>query len=235
MTGSRSGSSAGRGDDQRRRSWDGRRVSRIPTEDAGSVWLVRLGSIAACLGGFAWATKGVVILLTGRQPPAAFEVGPPLFAVALLGLSAALGASDRRARAGAVVAGMAIALMLIGAVARALDPGLAPEGQEFTPLSAVMLATSACLVAALVLLGLASRRSRRLRWSALPFWMGVLVVPGLMLGGALAELDERLLEIPLVAFALGWIAVGHSMWQSTRPITAEAEQERQGPSASAAI
>jgi len=111
--------------------------------------------------------------------------------------------------------------MLVGAVAWAIDPALAPEGEEFAPLSVVLVATALCLLGALVLLGLTSRRSRRLRWSALPFWMGVLCVPALLAGGALSEIDERLLEIPLVPFAIGWILLGYSMWHSTTSDTAE--------------
>ncbi len=107
-------------------------------------------------------------------------------------------------------------------LSRAIDPSLAPEGEEFTPLSGVLLATAACLVIALVLLGVASRKSSRLRWSALPFWMGVLVAPSFVLGGALAEINERLLEIPLVVFAIGWLALGYSMWQSVGQISARA-------------
>ena len=147
----------------------------------------------------------------------ALETGPPLFAIALGDLSAAFDRSDWRVRTGAAVAAMAILLVLAAAVARAIDPTLAPEGKESTPLSAVLLATAACLVTALLLLGVASLRSRSLRWSPLPFWMGALVVPGFVFGGALAAIDERLLEIPLVVFALGWLALGYSMWQSTGP------------------
>ncbi len=162
----------------------------------------------------AWVVKGILILATGQQPPMAFELGAPLFAVALIGLYAALNRSDWRAHTGAFVAALAILLALTAAVASAIEPSLAPEGEAFTPLSGVLLATAACLVVALVLLGLASRKSRRLRWSPLPLRMGILVVPGFLLGGALGEINERLLEIPLVVFALGWLALGYSMWQS---------------------
>ena len=182
---------------------------------------VRLGSLAAVLGGLSWAVKGLNVLITGDQPPVVFELGPPLFAVGLLGLFAALDRGDQRAKAGAGAAGLAIALMLVGAVAWVIDPDLAPEGEEFAPLSVVLLATALCLLSALVLLGLASRRSRRLRWSALPFWMGVLCVPAVLAGGALSEIDERLLEIPLVLFAIGWILLGYSMWHSTTSISPE--------------
>ncbi len=196
--------------------------------DGGWLWAVRLGSIAAWLGGLSWTVKGLSILVVAKQPPVVFELGAPLFAVALLGLFAALHGDDRRAVIGGVAAGLAVLLVVIAAIARAIDPTLAPEGEAFTPLSVVLLATAVCLVAALVLLGLASRRSRRLRWSALPFWMGILVVPGLLLGGALAEVNERLLEIPLVLFALAWMPLGYSMWHS---ITQHGDREAHHPRA----
>lgn len=164
------------------------------------------------LGGLSWTVKGVAILVTGRQPPVAYELGAPLFAVALLGLFASLDREDRRATSGACAAGLAIALMLLAFVGRLIAPALAPVGEGFAPLSVVQLAAALCLLCALLLLGLASRRSRRLRWSALPFWMGALLVPALLAGGALAEVDDRLLELPLVLFAIGWMLLGYSMW-----------------------
>ena len=34
------------------------------------------------------------------------------------------------------------------------------------------------------------------------------MVPAVLVGGLLAELDERLLEIPLVCLGVAWMAVG---------------------------
>ena len=42
----------------------------------------------------------------------------------------------------------------------------------------------------------------------LAFWIGVGTLPALAVGGALAEIDERLLEIPLVCVGLAWMLVG---------------------------
>jgi uncharacterized membrane protein YgdD (TMEM256/DUF423 family) len=177
---------------------------------------VRLGALAAIAGGVAWVVKGTAILLTGDQPPIAFGIGPPLFALGLLGFYSGFGGVDARARAGAGAATIAIALMGAFGIADAVNPSLAPSGEEFTVLSAVQMAAALCLLAALVLLGLAGRRRH---WTALPFWMGILVVPGLLAGGALSATDERLLEIPLVLFAIGWMALGYVMWRSTTPRT----------------
>ena len=40
------------------------------------------------------------------------------------------------------------------------------------------------------------------------FWTGAGTLPALAVGGALAEIDERLLEIPLVCVGLAWMRVG---------------------------
>lgn len=183
--------------------------------------MVRLGALAAIVGGLAWVVKGSAILMTGDQPPVAFELGPPLFALGLLGLYAALGGVDARAKAGAGAAVLAMALMLGAGVARAADPTLAPDGEEFALLSAVQMAAALCLLAALVLLGLAGRRARHGGWTAVPLWMGLFFLPALLAGGALSAIHERLLEIPLVLFAIAWIWLGSTMWRA-RPPTATA-------------
>lgn len=42
----------------------------------------------------------------------------------------------------------------------------------------------------------------------LTFWTGVGTVPALLVGGVLAEVDERLLEIPLLCLGLAWTSIG---------------------------
>lgn len=176
---------------------------------------VRLGAVAAMAGGVAWFVKGTAILMTADQPPVAFGIGPPLFALGLLGFYAGLGAADARAKRGAVAATLAFGLMVVFGIADAVAPSLSPKGEEFTVLSAVMVAAALCLLAALVLLGLAGRRAQGRHWTALPLWMGVLAVPGFLVGGLLSALNERLLEIPLVLFAIGWMSLGYAMWRSS--------------------
>jgi hypothetical protein len=55
-----------------------------------SAALVRLGGLTAMVGGLLWVLKGGSILITGQQPPVAFEAAMPLFAVGLLRLHARL-------------------------------------------------------------------------------------------------------------------------------------------------
>jgi hypothetical protein len=55
-----------------------------------SASLIRLGGLAAMVGGLLWVVKSGSILITSQQPPVAFEAAMPLFAVGLLGLHARL-------------------------------------------------------------------------------------------------------------------------------------------------
>lgn len=158
--------------------------------------VARLGAIAALLGGLAWVVKGAAILVVGDQPPLLFEAAPGLFAVALTSIAyAALQPSRRRTAAmglGAIsgVAGVTALLSdLVGEV-----------------VGAALAASSLTLLAGLLILG------RRGRWPAPLAWsIGLGMVPALVVGGILAELDERLLEIPLVCLGLAWMLVGWAM------------------------
>ncbi|MGH2394137.1 MAG: hypothetical protein ACRDGH_11715 [Candidatus Limnocylindria bacterium] len=161
-------------------------------EDAGTT-LARLGGVAAVLGGLAWTVKGTVILAGGDQPPLLFEIAPFLFGVALLSVvRSTLPPSRRRVAA----SGLAAVSVLAGLGALASD--LVGE------VSGVALAISSlALLMGLLLL------ARRGPWPApLAWWIGVAMVPALVVGGILSELDERLLEIPLTCLGLAWMVVG---------------------------
>lgn len=174
--------------------------------------LARVGAATAVLGGIAWTVKGVGILATGDQLPGLFELGPPLFAVGLLGLYARIGGRGRAAKAGLALACVSILLAGVLLVASVFASDSLPAGEDdFTTLSLVIAGAGLSFIAGLVLLGIAARRSLVLprRWRTLPLAVGVFAVPGVMIGGgALATLNERLLEVPLVAFALGWVVIG---------------------------
>jgi hypothetical protein len=59
------------------------------------------------------------------------------------------------------------------------------------------------LLLGLLLLDRGGGRPAPLLW-----WIGVAMVPALVVGGILSELNERLLEIPLTGLGLSWIVVG---------------------------
>ncbi len=180
--------------------------------------LARVGAASAILGGLAWTVKGVGILATGEQLPFVFELGPPLFAVGLLGLYARLGQRGRAATAGLVLACVSIFLAGVLLVASVFASDALPASEDdFTPLSLVIAGAGLSFIAGLVLLGIAARRAPVLphRWRSFPLAVGVFAVPGVMIGGGiLSALSERLLEIPLVAFAIGWIVIGCLIWPS---------------------
>ncbi len=69
-------------------------------------------------------------------------------------------------------------------------------------------------VVSLLLLGAACRRSHGLPapWARLPWVMGVAIVPSVtVIGGVLAAIHERLLELPIVAYGVAWVILGYAM------------------------
>ena len=161
--------------------------------------LVRWGGLAAMVSGLMWVVKGGAILLTDQQPPVVFEAAMPLFAVGLLGLHARLdGRGGPVGKAGVLVAYAALAAAAIVLVAP-LAPFYAVAG--FGPFLG------------LALLGSATLRARVFRppWSALPLAMGLGGTLLILAGGALALINERLLEIPIVLVGLAWMLLGYSV------------------------
>jgi hypothetical protein len=161
--------------------------------------LIRLGGLAAMVGGLMWVVKGGSILLTGQQPPVVFEAAMPLFAVGLLGLHARLdGRGGLLGKAGVLMAYAALASAAIVLVAP-LAPFYALAG--FGPFLG------------LVLLGSATPQARVFPppWSALPLAMGLGSPLLILAGGGLALISERLLEIPIVLVGLAWMLLGYSV------------------------
>jgi hypothetical protein len=161
--------------------------------------LVRLGGLAAMVGGLMWVIKGGTILLTGQQPPVVFEAAMPLFAVGLLGLHTRLdGRGGALGKAGVLVAYIALvsaAIVLITSFA----PFIAAAG--FGPFLGLVLLGSAVLQA----------RVFPPPWRILPLATGLGGPLLILVGGGLAQLSERLLEIPIVMVGLAWILLGYSV------------------------
>lgn len=155
--------------------------------------LVRLGGVAALLGGLAWTVKGTVILGGGDQPPLLFEAAPLLFGVALFGVANATMPPSRRRRAA-----IGLALVSVVAAVAALVSDLVGE------VVGVTLAGSSLAL----LVGLLALDRRGSQPAPLAWWIGVAMVPALVAGGILSEFDERLLEIPLICIGLAWMVVG---------------------------
>ena len=154
----------------------------------------RTSGLAALTGAAFLAIKSLGILVTGEQVPFLFEAAPACLALCVLTLAGALGMTGRRATVTTVIGGLSVAV----AVA-ALLTDLAGELWGLG-LGLAMLGVSAgALVAA---------------WSPSDWTDRALLVaavtpfPATALGGALEQIDERLLEIGLLPIAAAWSWVG---------------------------
>ena len=161
--------------------------------------LIRMGGLAAMVGGLMWVVKGGAILLTGQQPPVVFEAALPLFAFGLLGLHARLdGRGGPLGKAGVLIAYAALASAAI-VLMTPLAPFYAVAG--FGPFLGLVLLGSATLQA----------RIFPSPWSALPLAMGLGGPLLILAGGGLALISERLLEIPIVLVGFAWVLLGYSV------------------------
>ncbi len=178
--------------------------------------LARWGGLAAMLGGVMWVGKGGAILLTGGQPPVLFEAAVPLFAIGLVGLHARLeGRGGRLGRVGLLLAYAALVSALVVPLGWTLAPaGWVPDEDSVTPLTPFIVLAGFGPFLGLVLVGRGALRAGVFPppWSALPLAVG-LGAPLLILvgGGALAAIDARLLEIPIVLVGLAWMVLGYAV------------------------
>jgi len=169
--------------------------------------VARIAGSAAAIGGGLWIAKATAILATGDQPEYVFEVAPPFLALGLAGLHALLGGRGGwLTRAGGILAWTGVVAGAITALGY-----VATTDAEAGVLVATFPLTMLSIVGALVLLAVAVRRVHALpgRWRSLPLGMVFGVVPFIVVGGILEAIDERLLELPLVAYGAAWIALGY--------------------------
>jgi hypothetical protein len=159
--------------------------------------------------------KAAAILVTGRQPPVLFEIGPLLFASGVIGLEHLLPAPRGRVAFGSVAFATVGALATIGALVVTKGGTAQTSEDEFSPL--VFLGFIATILA-LLLVGIATRRSRTLRspWHFLPLALFISFLPLMVLGGLLESFDERLLELPLLILGLGWALIGYALLTKRR-------------------
>jgi hypothetical protein len=167
--------------------------------DMASSALIRVGGLAAMVGGLLWIVKGGSILITGQQPPVVFEAALPLFALGLLGLHARLrGHGGPLGKAGILVTYAALAAAVLVLVA---------------PLPSLYAVAGFGPFLGMVLLGSATLQAKVFPplWSALPLAMGLGGALLILAGGGLALMSERLLEIPIVLVGLAWMLLGYSV------------------------
>ena len=154
--------------------------------------LIPIGGSAAVAGGLAWVVKGVAILAVDDQPPVLSELALPLLGLGLVGVAVLTARGIRRT----IVVGLAWLAVVAGVVA------LVSEVLDFAWDVSIAVSSVALLA------GLLTLPRRGPPPAALSFWIGVGTLPALAVGGVLAEMDERLLEIPLVCVGLAWMLVG---------------------------
>jgi hypothetical protein len=155
--------------------------------------LVRIGGAAGVAGGLCWIVKSGSILATGIQPPLMLDLALPLLAASLVGVAYLVLPPNRRRKVVATAAWLAAGAGLVALTGELLGEVLDP----FIAAWALALLTGQlCLL------------SVRPAPAPLTFWTGVATVPALLVGGALAEADERLLEVPLLCLGLAWTSIG---------------------------
>jgi len=200
--------------------------AQVSAESAPAIFGVTIGrwaAIAAGIGGCAWVFKAGVTLATGDEPPVAFTAGL-FFPFALLGLRSRMGPTGgRAARVGGALAALAAGCVVLALLVRLVGgQRVEPSEDEVTLLTPFITIAGLATVLALIVLGIAVRRTRALApgYASLPLAMGISVVPLMAVGTALESISERLLEIPVALLGLGWIVLGIALWNSPAPMTA---------------
>jgi hypothetical protein len=158
--------------------------------------------------------KGVAILASGNQPDHAFQVAPFFFGVAAVTLLyAVIGGIGRPRWLVVTFAWLAVTAGAIAAVSH-----FAGKEDDFGDLG--YLVNFLSILVLLFMIGGDIRRKKLLpRWSFTPSllaWELVLVIP---VGAVLEGINERLLEIPLVFAASGWMMLGIAVLSSTKRLS----------------
>ena len=156
-------------------------------------WYV-VGGVAAIVGGLAWTIKASWILAGQPQPELLFEIAPFFLAVTTTCLGVAADTLTPRRRAFALaLGGLGMIAGLLAAITELVDTASGPA----------LAVSTIAVVVALILQDRCGASTQRLAW-----WIGVATLPLNLLGGLLATVDEKLLELPLAILALSWIWLG---------------------------
>lgn len=154
-----------------------------------------LSGSALLTGAALIAVKSLAILITGNQPQLLFEISPLFLGLGVLLLSPALELEGSRRW---IVPVLGLTSLLAGAASAVTEIA----GEVFGP--AIATATLAAICGAVVS-GWNPRGDARKRALLL---VGLAVVPAMVVGGMLSEINERLLEIGLLGYAAVWGLAG---------------------------
>jgi hypothetical protein len=146
-----------------------------------------------------------------------FEVAPLFFAAGVAGLFGSLTDRGPVAFAGLAFATVG-AIATIGALIVTSGGTTSTSEEEFSPL--ILLSFLSTFVG-LLLVGIPIRKQRSLQpnWHALPVALVASLIPLMVVGGILEQVNERLLEIPLLILGVAWALLGYAIvYRATRPI-----------------
>jgi hypothetical protein len=173
--------------------------------------LLVLCGVSALIGAALWVYKGVSILVSGNQPDHAFQVAPFFFGLAAVTLLYAVIGGIERPRWLLVTFGW----LAVSAGAVAGVSHFAGKEDDLGDLG--YLVNFVSILVLLFMIGGDIRRKKLLpKWSFTPSvlaWELLLVIP---IGAVLEGINERLLEIPLVVGASGWMMLGIAVLSRNR-------------------
>lgn len=173
--------------------------------------LIRLGGVAAILGGAMWVVKGGLIMLGGPDPDL-FIPAQLFFALGLLGLHTRLAErGGRMGRVGGVLAYAAVALSVVNVPYSIF---FAERGPQIPfPFNVTYLLASLAIFVGLVFLGIATVRAAALpgRWRTLPLAVGLSALFPVWI---LAFIH---LELPVVVLGVAWMLIGYVLLTRSVP------------------
>ncbi len=168
--------------------------------------LIRVGGIAAMLGGAMWIVKGSLIML-GAPDPDLFIPAQLFFALGLLGLHTQLAErGGRLGRIGGFLAYVAVALSMFNVPYSVF---FAEDGPQTPfPFNVTYLLAGLAIFVGLVFLGIAT-----LRAGALPgWWLTLPLIVGLSALLPVWALALVHLKLPILALGLAWMLLGYVLW-----------------------
>lgn len=179
--------------------------------------MIRIGAVAAVLGGLGWILKGGTIMTGGPSWLEFGLAGVVLFPVALIGLGQHV--SLRRPSYSNIPVWLAYAAFVLLFVAAGAGIFADSSGQPPLISQLALLGGALSILGALVALGRRVWQAKIFRspWRGLPLALGLAAIPLMLVSGLLANLvDERYFEIGIVVMGAGWTALGLVLWSSAK-------------------
>ena len=157
---------------------------------------------AASVGALLWIYKGVAILLTGSQPDHVFEFAPVFFGVSATALVYSLASQLHRP------AWLLMSLGWVSVIAGGTAAVAHLLQQDDSLGDPAYLAHFLSTLILLFLIGGDIRRKHLLSmWSSAPTFLAWTMLLFIPVGAMLEAIDDRLLEVPLLAVSIGWAAI----------------------------